>query len=365
MSADMKKVTEYRRKALTVEEQCNLMSQHGITFRLCSREEARQFLHHNTYFFKIKAFDKNFSRDENGTYRNLDFAYLKDLSTIDFKFRALILRMTGDIEHALRVRFNNLIMRVYDDGYRVIEDYEKDCRVKCEKNGWEYNPNRDYQVSMYTQGMIDKYLDEKPIWLFWETCSMNSLISCYRSFLKHRKFQDVTYSLLFGVRLLRNAASHHNCLLIPPATAVKRTDDLKLLLEKFLPEGELSKQAMTLSDTDPLIHDLACVVISHLNLVDSRGMREDNDKRISEFLERMCRHEDWYHNPESGCEELANKLDVIRLLLSETVKFNWKRNAGTLSQEQKRMLMPPNRKVRRGPRIVRNSEKTTNTENKR
>lgn len=32
----------------------------------------------------LKAFDNNFVRDDKGTYLNLDFAYLKDLSTIDF-----------------------------------------------------------------------------------------------------------------------------------------------------------------------------------------------------------------------------------------------------------------------------------------
>lgn len=360
MSMDKKDADGHRRKALTADEQCNLMARHGIQFRLCSREEARRFLQRNTYFFKIKAFDKNFRRDENGMYQNLDFAYLKDLSTIDFKLRALILRMTGDIEHALRVRFNNLVMRVHDDGYQTIRDYEDDQKAWYAEQDRTYRPDDDYRKSVYTSGMIGKYLDCKPIWLFWETCTLNSLIHCYRSFLGHRKFQDVTYSLLYGVRLLRNAASHHNCLLIPPAETVNRTDDLKSLLEQFLPDCELSKQALTLSDTDPLIHDLACVVISHLNLVDSSGMREDNDKRICEFLERMCRHEDWYRNPDSGCNDLAIKLDVIRLLLSETVKFNWKRNAGTLTKAQKHILQTPYRKpVRHGPRRVGNRDKTS------
>ena len=115
---------------------------------------------------------------------------------------------------------------------------------------------------------------------------------------------------------------------------------------------------MELSNSDPLVHDLACVVISYLNLVGSDGMREDNDKRIGEFLERMCRHEDWYRNPDSGCDDLVMKLDAIRLLLSEAVKFNWCRNAGTLSEEQKCILRPPYRnRVRHGPRRAGNRGK--------
>lgn len=367
MFADEKETDGRRRTALTVDEQCSLMARHGIKFHLCPRDEARRFLQHNTYFFKIKAFDKNFRRDENGMYQNLDFAYLRDLSTIDFKLRALILRMTGDIEHALRVRFNNLVMRVHDDGYQTIRDYENDQRTWCAEHGRTYKLNDDYRKSVYTEGMIDKYMEYKPIWLFWETCSLNSLILCYRSFLTHRGFYDITYSLLYGVRLLRNAASHHNCLLIPPSEKVNRTDALKTLLEVFLPDSELSKRAMMLADTDPLIHDLACVVISYLNLVESSGMREDNGKRIGEFLGRMCRHEVWYRNSDSGCEDLAIKLDVIRLLLSETVKFNWSRNSGTLSKAQERILQAPYRKpVRHGPRRASSRNRTTsNTGNQK
>ena len=89
------------RIALNTKEQCDLLESHGVEFKLCSKAEAESFLRNNTYFFKIKAFDKNFKRDQQGNYSKLDFAYLKDISTIDFKLRMLILRMTGDIEQCV------------------------------------------------------------------------------------------------------------------------------------------------------------------------------------------------------------------------------------------------------------------------
>lgn len=42
-----------------------------------------------TYFFKLKAFENNFERDD-GQYHGLDFAYLVDLSTIDCHPRTLL-----------------------------------------------------------------------------------------------------------------------------------------------------------------------------------------------------------------------------------------------------------------------------------
>lgn len=256
----------------------------------------KSFLHIN-----FKAFDKNFKRDQQGNYSKLDFAYLKDISTIDFKLRMLILRMTGDIEHALRIRFNNLISRVQEDGYQVIADYEKDQSLCYAKQDKPFVPENDYKKSVYTEGMIDKYLDQKPVWLFWETCTLNSLIRCYSSFLEHRKFCDMTYSLLYGVRLLRNSASHHNCLLIPPAATIKKTIVLDSLMPIFLATDDPARgKTLDLAQSDPLIHDLSCILLSHINLVKSAGMRRYTEDQAASVLRRIDEHAAWYKDPQAA-----------------------------------------------------------------
>lgn len=42
-----------RRRALSVDEQCQLLARHGIKFEQCCREDAKHFLKDNTYFFKL------------------------------------------------------------------------------------------------------------------------------------------------------------------------------------------------------------------------------------------------------------------------------------------------------------------------
>ena len=340
------------RIALNTKEQCDLLESHGVEFKLCSKAEAESFLRNNTYFFKIKAFDKNFKRDQQGNYSKLDFAYLKDISTIDFKLRMLILRMTGDIEHALRIRFNNLISRVQEDGYQVIADYEKDQNLYYAKHGRSFVPEDDYKKSVYTEGMINKYLDQKPVWLFWETCTLNSLIRCYSSFLEHRKFYDMTYSLLYGVRLLRNAASHHNCLLIPPAATIKKTKVLDSLMPIFLAtDNPVREKTLYLAQSDPLIHDLSCILLSHINLVKSAGMRRYTDDQAASVLRRIDEHAAWYKDPQSGCDYLLDQFAAIKLLLSEYIKFNKQYDSGKLSETQLELKTEPTRKpVRHGRR---------------
>lgn len=343
---------EQMRPALTVAEQCEHMSQHGIKFEKCNKDAAKKFLLEHTYFFKLKAFDTNFIRDDNGIYRDLDFAYLQDLSIIDFRLRMLILRMTGDIEHALRIRFNRLIQRTNEDGYQVIKDYEAYESEFMRKKGRKFELKQSFNKSIYTQGMIDKYLKLKPVWLFWETCTLSDLIHCYHSFLDKHHFQDVTYSLLYGVRLLRNASSHHNCLLIPNTKNVKPTKDLTPLLDTLLSgkEETSAKQTKQAATTDPLIHDLSCVLISHINLVESEEMRHNVESQITEFLNRMQIHKDWYREDNTRME-LLQGFDNIESLLSSAVDFNRRRDNNTLCMADHSLLAKPNRKpVRHGRR---------------
>ena len=132
------------RIALNTKEQCDLLESHGVEFKLCSKAEAESFLRNNTYFFKSKPLTRT-SNAINKATQQAGFAYLKDISTIDLSLECLILRMTGDIEHALRIRFNNLISRVQEDGYQVIADYEKDQNLYYAKHGRSFVPEDDYK----------------------------------------------------------------------------------------------------------------------------------------------------------------------------------------------------------------------------
>ena len=72
---------------------------------------AARFLSDRNYLFKLKAFAKNYEKcfkdgDRKGRYIRLEFAYLVELSRIDRQLRDLVLHLTLDIEHYLKVRIN-------------------------------------------------------------------------------------------------------------------------------------------------------------------------------------------------------------------------------------------------------------------
>ncbi len=67
----------------TSDELISHMKIKGIKFDIV-KEEAKIFLQNNNYYMKLASYRANYDkRKSNGEYINLDFAYLRELSTID------------------------------------------------------------------------------------------------------------------------------------------------------------------------------------------------------------------------------------------------------------------------------------------
>ena len=114
-----------RRPKLTIEQQVEHLKNKGVAFTLCTEEQAASFLAYSTFFFKVKAFDKDYEiNPKTGKYLNLDFAYLMELSTLDMHLRRLILHATLDLEHYLKVMLIREISENPDeDGYEIVDRF--------------------------------------------------------------------------------------------------------------------------------------------------------------------------------------------------------------------------------------------------
>ena len=90
-----------------------LRDEKNVSFELMGEEDAVAFLEERSFFFKLKAFAKDFEKysckpGEKGRYVNLDFGHLVELSKLDKALRSLVLDLALDIEHYLKVRINVL-----------------------------------------------------------------------------------------------------------------------------------------------------------------------------------------------------------------------------------------------------------------
>lgn len=64
-------------------------------------------------------------------YTNVDFAYLCDLSIIDYKLRLVLFEMINNIEHHLKLRILIILEDLKENGYNIVNLYlDKDYNDK-------------------------------------------------------------------------------------------------------------------------------------------------------------------------------------------------------------------------------------------
>lgn len=68
-------------------------------------------------------FKDNYVKSNDGKYRDLEFAYLKEFSIIDMHLRYLLIQMTLEIRHFTKLFLVNLLIFRQENMYEIIQDY--------------------------------------------------------------------------------------------------------------------------------------------------------------------------------------------------------------------------------------------------
>ena len=300
---------------LSIPQQIENMKKKGISFSIITEADARRFLSEHNYYYKLKAYAHNFDKykdpAKNGQYINLDFAHLKDLSTIDAHLRKIILTMCIDLEHFLKVKMLNHCCMVDEDGYEIIQEL---FRMK---------PSLEEEIKEKTNtstchGIVEKCDGLWAIWNIVELLSFGPFIELYILFYSRNSFQDTGVELLYSVRMLRNAAAHNNCLInqmrAPFSRSVSPTYELRNRINKL---SSLSPEKVKERLQHPTIHDFLALLI----LYDSIVPEPTRTKGLSEikvlFDERMPQNKDYYRKQQglissySFVKEIVDKITAI------------------------------------------------------
>lgn len=277
---------------LTVDEQLQDMESKNIQFELYSKEEAKKFLKYNNYYFKLKSYARNYNiNPQTQKYYNLDFAYLVELSKLDMYIRKIILELSLDVEHYLKVRLmNDLSDNSKEDGYNIVRlflQYHRNAEADIQSKADKYT---------FCSDLAEKHLNEykEPkelaVWNIVELLSFGNFMELYE--LYYQTYPSFNYSdYLKSIKFIRNAAAHNNCILstLRKPNSLKKfskTKKLANILGKIPEFRELnSRDAMM---RNPVIHDFVTLLFVYNDVMKVSATKNVRNKKMEEICHLFC-----------------------------------------------------------------------------
>lgn len=265
----------------TADELIKHLNGKGCKFNIVTESEAREFLSESNYYLKLAAYRENYEKSNfgknAGKYKNLEFAYLKELSTIDMHLRKLIFNMCTDIEHSIKVRLlKNAEDNEEEDGYNSVRRFVSldMSRLKSINN---------YQ-SEYCKDLINKYYPYFPIWVYVELISFGELAHfCgFYNELYKINFLDIDNRLLNSVRDLRNASAHNSCLINRLNTGNnKPLSEIDKYIDGISGIGPSSKNKKL---RNKFIYDFVTLIYVYFKIIQSSKMREKQKEMLKDLI---------------------------------------------------------------------------------
>ena len=247
----------------------------------------------SNFFFRLKQYCSTCTeRTKSGKYIGLDFGHLVELSTIDMFLRKILLKMTIDQEHYLKVKLvNDCQNNPNDDGYEVVEKF-LESHPKIKDSLSQIN-----RISGYGENSLEKYVSSPAVWNFVEMVNFADFISFYAFYYDFMNIKCEYTKHFESVRRIRNACAHNKCMLssFKPVPGFK--PDLETSFE--LLDGNIGIGNGTISSCMkvPLLNDFAVMLSVYTRLISSPKIKEITIQEIKDFFDgRMIYRKQYFEN---------------------------------------------------------------------
>lgn len=260
----------------------------GITFNYFSESEATHFLEKHNYYFRLKQYANDFdNQTKKGKYIGLDFGHLVELSTIDMHFRKLILKMTIDLEHYLKVRLVNICQtNSADNGYDVVSKF------LSEKHIISTNITSINSLSIY-EPCIKK--ENLAVWNITEILGFHDFLTFYIFYHNYFKLKCDNLIHLDCVRRLRNAAAHNSCMLCSLKPDNKFFFDTDVCFDLIQSNKGLNPNVISSSMKVPFLNDFAVMLYLYNKNISSEKIKQKTIEELKEFMTgRVLYHKDYF-----------------------------------------------------------------------
>ncbi|MBS4024340.1 MAG: Abi family protein [Clostridia bacterium] len=268
----------------------------GISFTIVDEAVAKDFLEYNNYYFKIKAYAKNYEKYSKGVntgkYINLEFAYLQELSKIDMYFRRYIIKITLDIEHFLKTQLLRDVMKNdLEDGYSIVQDF-------LSNYSYVRRNIEDKSNNSVCRDLAIKYQNNFAVWNIVEILSFGDFIKLYEMYYNKYQSKDSMNNYLWSVKFLRNAAAHNNCLLNSLRTPYTANINVNKSVNTFVSKipgmgSNIRKKKMS----NPIIHDFVVTLYVFNKVVTSNSIKFHTMNELKDLMDnRFTANKEYFKN---------------------------------------------------------------------
>lgn len=210
---------------LTTDELIAYMRSKHVRFDLCDEVEAKRYLTEETFYAQLSPLSHLFDRMPDGSFVDLDFAYLADLVEIDRELRRVALDASLDVEARIKVELMALLTeRDDEDGFSVVDDYwlslspgarralKNDLDTHASRNTIEGSP---WLAKEYLDGLLERYELDMPLWKLLQLTFFATTIQLYGFCADRWGMPQMRrrVSRLQDVKAIRNSCAHGNNLL--------------------------------------------------------------------------------------------------------------------------------------------------------
>lgn len=301
---------DFLKKMMTTPQLLEHMKQKGITFNHMTENDAKKCLRTLNYYFKLASYRKNFKKDQDGRYVNLDFAYLTDLAAIDMQLRQYLLELCLDIEHSVKVLILDIASNYLadEDGYKVVQNFRNGSTFGY--NQYEATIN-NLKTNQYLKEMSNKYSENPPIWVYLETTSFGGLTAFTEYFYNNRKSNaklKKISKLLRYCKNIRNACAHNTPILVNLLSNSDKLDKKPAQITGIANSMKIENKDMYYEK----MVDLVSVFYLH-KLLQSERLGNFQYQKGKNLIKRFHRHS-WYNDEETLIEFMSNLNKMIEYL---------------------------------------------------
>lgn len=263
----------------------------GVQFERVSEETAAEFLSKSNYFFRVQAYCANFQKNtKTKKYARLDFAHLMELSTIDMYLRKLLLKLTLDLEHYLKVKLvNDCQQNERDDGCEVLRQFfERNPKIK-------EAAFPKYRAQGYGAELFAEVGKNPAVWNIVDVLGFFDFTLFFEFYYDYFKLECRQMSHLSSVRRIRNAAAHNNCMIHNLAPAPQLKYDVETMFALSQSGCGLTPTQVSACMKVPVLNDFAVMLGVYAETVSSERIKEATFAELREFFDgRMLRHKDYF-----------------------------------------------------------------------